>query len=142
MLKIRFSRTGRKNQAQFRIVVQEHTYAPTGRHVEVLGNWDPHRKEGTFKAERIAHWIDNGAQVSDSVYNLLVSQGVIKGDKRKMNISGKKKEEEGSEEATEEKTEAPAEEKTEEKAEEKEEEKVEEKKESIDKTQDKKEEKK
>lgn len=119
MLKIRFSRTGRKNKAQFRIVVQEHTYAPTGRHVEVLGSWDPHRKEGVFKNERITHWIENGAQISDSVYNLLINQGVIKGEKRKMNISGNKSEEEVAEEA---KSEAPAEEVKEEVTEEKKEE--------------------
>jgi small subunit ribosomal protein S16 len=133
MLKIRFSRVGRKNKAKFRIVVQEHTYAPTGRHVEILGSWNPHEKEGVFKNERIQHWIDNGAQVSDSVYNLLVSQGVIKGEKRKMNISSKKKKDEGEEgeevkaeegtEAVEEKAEEKTEEVTEEKTEEAREEK-------------------
>ncbi|MDH4330760.1 MAG: 30S ribosomal protein S16 [Candidatus Moranbacteria bacterium] len=93
MLKIRFSRVGRRNKAKYRIVVQEHTYAPTGKHVEILGSWDPHIKEGVFKNDRVQHWIDNGAQVSDSVFNLFISQGVIKGEKRKMNISsGKKKE--------------------------------------------------
>lgn len=120
MLKIRFSRTGRKNKAKYRIIVQEHTYAPTGRHVEILGSWNPHTKEGTFKSEKIQHWIEKGAQVSDSVYNLLISEGVIKGEKRKMNISSKKKKEEGAEEGaekTEGTEEAPKEEVKEKKAE-------------------------
>lgn len=82
MLSIRFSRVGRKNKAQFRIVLQQHTAAPTGGHVALLGSWDPHQKVAVLKAEKIKEWIAKGAQVSDSVYNLLVSQGVIEGKKR------------------------------------------------------------
>lgn len=86
MLTIRFNRFGKKNQAQFRIVVQEHTVAPGGRHVEVLGSWNPHLKKGSFEADRVKYWIEKGAQVSDSAYNLLISQGVIEGKKRAVKI--------------------------------------------------------
>lgn len=82
MLTIRFNRTGKRNKAQFRIVVQERTVAPGGRHVEVLGSYDPHLKKGVFKNDKIKYWIEKGAQVSDSVYNLLVKKGVLKGRKR------------------------------------------------------------
>lgn len=82
MLTIRFSRTGRKNKAQFRIVLQEHTVAPTGRHIAVLGSWDPHQKIGTFKIEKIKEWISKGAQVSTTVHNLFVKQGIIEAKKR------------------------------------------------------------
>jgi len=82
MLVIRFNRTGRRNAPLFRLVVQEKSVAPGGRHVEVVGNWNPHKKEGAFKNDRILHWIEKGAQPSDSVHNLLVSQEVIKGEKR------------------------------------------------------------
>lgn len=82
MLTIRFSRVGRKNKAQFRIVLQEHTVAPTGRHVAVLGSYDPHQKKAVLKAEKIKEWIGKGAQVSDSVYNLFVKEGVVEGKKR------------------------------------------------------------
>lgn len=97
MLTIRFNRTGKKNKAQFRIVVQEHTVAPGGRHIEIVGSWDPHLKKGIFKDERIQHWIEKGAQVSDSVYNLLVKKEIISGKKRikkieSKNNSGKKSE--------------------------------------------------
>lgn len=86
MLTIRFNRTGKRNKAQFRIVLQEHTVAPGGRHVEVLGSWDPHLKKGVFRAEKIKGWIGKGAQVSDSVWNLLIRQGVISGKKRPVKI--------------------------------------------------------
>ncbi len=90
MLVIRFARTGRKNKAQFRIVVQEHTATPTGRNVEIVGNWNPHQKEGAFKKERIEYWLSQGAKASDSVHNLLVSQKVINDKKRAVKFSKKK----------------------------------------------------
>lgn len=82
MLTIRFARVGRKNRAQFRIVLQQHTAAPTGRHVAVLGSYDPHQKIAVLKADKIKEWIKKGAQVSDSVYNLFVKEGVVEGKKR------------------------------------------------------------
>ncbi|NTW27441.1 MAG: 30S ribosomal protein S16 [Candidatus Moranbacteria bacterium] len=82
MLTIRFSRVGRKNRAQFRVVLQQHTAAPTGRHVAVLGSYDPHQKVAVLKADKIKEWIAKGAQVSDSAYNLFVKEGVIEGKKR------------------------------------------------------------
>lgn len=105
MIVIRFSRTGRKNKPQFRLVVQEHTAAPTGRHIEIVGSWDPHQKKGVFKNERIQYWLSQGAQASDTVHNLLLSQKVIEGVKRAVKM---KKVEKPAEEA-------PAEEKKEEK---------------------------
>lgn len=105
MIVIRFSRTGRKNKPQFRLVVQEHTVAPTGRHIEIVGSWDPHQKKGVFKNERIQYWLSQGAQASDTVFNLLVSQKIIEGAKRAVKM---KKAEKPAEEA-------PAEEKKEEK---------------------------
>lgn len=82
MLTIRFNRTGRKNRAYFRVVVQEHTVAPGGRHTEVLGSYDPHQKKAVLKSERIQYWIGQGAQPSDSAWNLFVREGVVEGKKR------------------------------------------------------------
>lgn len=82
MLVIRMNRTGRRNRAFFRLAVQEKTVAPGGRHVEMVGSWDPHKKIATLKEDRILYWIEKGAQPSDTVHNLLVSQGVVKDAKR------------------------------------------------------------
>lgn len=57
MLAIRFARTGRKNAPQFKVVLQEHTVAPGGRHVAVLGSYDPKRKVAVLKADKIKEWI-------------------------------------------------------------------------------------
>lgn len=77
MLAIRFNRTGKKNHASFRIVLQEHTKAPGKRHVEILGSYDPHKKTTILKKERIIYWIGQGAQTSPVVTNLLIREGVI-----------------------------------------------------------------
>lgn len=79
MLVIRLNRFGKRNQAQFRVVLQEKTKAPGHRHVEMLGSHDPHSKVTIFKKDRILYWIGQGAQPSDRVHNMLVKEGVIEG---------------------------------------------------------------
>lgn len=83
MLTIRLNRTGKKNRASFRVVLQEKTKAPNHRHVEVLGSHDPHSKTTVLRGERILYWIGMGAQASDSVHNLLVREGVLKDGKKR-----------------------------------------------------------
>jgi len=93
MLTIRFNRVGKKNKSYYRIVLQEHTIAPGGRHIEVLGSYDPHMKKAVLKADKIKEWIGKGAQVSDTAYNLFVKEGVIEGKKRVKKVPKKKVEE-------------------------------------------------
>jgi small subunit ribosomal protein S16 len=99
MLKIRFARVGKRNKPQFKITLQEHTIAPGGTHVEVLGSYDPHRKAAVLKEERIKYWLGQGVQLSDTVYNLFVSKGILAGEKRKVKIPPKKTQEETAAEA-------------------------------------------
>lgn len=98
MLVIRLCRVGRHNHAQYRIVVQEKSKAPTGKHIAIVGSWDPHLKNVVLKKEQITEFLKNGAQPSDTVYNLLVENGVITGDKRVVKIPAKKQEEQKAEE--------------------------------------------
>lgn len=63
--------------------------APGGRHVEILGSYDPHLKKAVLKAERINYWVQKGAQVSDSAYNLFIKEGVLKGKKRMVKLPKK-----------------------------------------------------
>jgi small subunit ribosomal protein S16 len=89
MLTIRFNRVGKKNKAYYRIVLQEHTIAPGGRHIEVLGSYDPHMKKAVLKAEKIKEWIGKGAQPSDTAYNLFIKEGVLTGKKRVVKVPKK-----------------------------------------------------
>ncbi len=97
MLTIRFARVGKRNHAQFKIMLQEHTIAPGGRHVEVLGSYNPHSKEAVIKEDRVKYWVSKGAQMSDTAYNLFVKKGVVSGDKRKVKVPAKKVEEKAAE---------------------------------------------
>lgn len=81
MLAIRFNRTGKRNAASFRVVLQEHTKAPGKRHVEILGSFNPHQKAVVLKKERILYWIGQGAKTSPAVHNLLIREGIITGKK-------------------------------------------------------------
>lgn len=81
MLRIRLSRIGKKNKAQFRVTVAEAKRAPTGRFIEILGYYNPHTKEKVFKNERIKYWLSQGAKPSATIHNFLVDSGVIKEEK-------------------------------------------------------------
>jgi len=89
MLTIRFARVGKKNKAQFKIMLQEKSMAPGGRHIELLGSYDPHQKKAILKDDRIRYWIEKGASLSDTVHNLFVSKGVIAKKKRPVKIAKK-----------------------------------------------------
>jgi len=86
---IRLQRRGRKNDPSFRvIVVDSKSAAKSGRYHEMVGSYDPRVDRIELKADRIKYWMDNGAQVSDTVHNLLVSQKIITG--KKINVLPKK----------------------------------------------------
>jgi len=91
MLKIRFFRVGKKNQPSFKIVVTDKRN-PTrgGRFVEEVGFWNPITKHKVLRKERVKYWLDVGAKPSNSVYNLLISEKIIEGNKIK--VHKKKKE--------------------------------------------------
>jgi len=83
MLKIRLQRIGRRNNPAFRLVATESTRGPkSGDNIEILGSYSPHTDKAEFKAERILHWIKSGAQVSDTVHNLLVREKIVEGEKK------------------------------------------------------------
>lgn len=90
MLVIRFSRVGKKNYAQFRILVQEKTKAPSRKHVAWVGSYNPHTKEAVLKTDEIKDWLSKGAKASNSVHNLLVKNKVINEAKKQVKVPAKK----------------------------------------------------
>ena len=82
MLKIRLQRVGRKHDPSYRIVLTEAKQGPkSGNFIENLGFYDARTNIKQVKGERVNYWIGNGAQVSDTVHNILVSEKVIEGKK-------------------------------------------------------------
>ncbi len=93
MVMIRFSRMGKKKQVSFRLIVSDKAKDTKNRYLELVGNYNPHTKTAVLKADRIQYWIGVGAQLSNSVNNLLVKEGVIKEKKMKsVNITKKRHE--------------------------------------------------
>ena len=89
MLIIRLQRVGRTNRAEFRVIVTEHARAAkTGGYLEVLGNYNPHTDKLTVDAEKVKEYMAQGAQVSPTVHNLFVTEGIISG--KKINVLPKK----------------------------------------------------
>jgi small subunit ribosomal protein S16 len=90
MLKIRLKRVGRKHDPSFRVVlVDSHEGPKTGKINEILGFYDPKKDIKELKADNIKDWIRKGAQVSDTVHNILVDQKIIEG--KKVNVLPKKR---------------------------------------------------
>lgn len=89
MLMIRFQRIGRKNDAAFCIaVLEKERAAKAGGIVARVGSYNPKTKAVTLDKEQVKDWIAKGAQPTDTVRNLLISQGVIEG--KKVNVLPKK----------------------------------------------------
>jgi small subunit ribosomal protein S16 len=68
---IRLARYGTKSKPFYRLVVADKRFCKEGRHLEVLGTFDPKSSALNVKKERVAHWISNGALPSETVNQLL-----------------------------------------------------------------------
>ena len=114
MLTIRLQRMGKKKQPTYRVIVSEKHKDTQAGSLEILGHYNPtvNPKVKEFKADRINYWIEKGAQMSDTVHNLLLGAGIVEGkkkkavylsDKRRAKITAKIKVVEDKKKATEEK---------------------------------------
>lgn len=89
MLKVRLQRIGRKNDPSFKIVlVESQRAAKSGSALETLGSYNARMGTPVINGEKIKYWISKGAQVSPTVWNLLISQKILSG--KKINVLPKK----------------------------------------------------
>ena len=74
MVVIRLSRGGSKKTPFYNVVVADSRNRRDGRFIERVGFYNPSAKAGAeglrIDAERITHWVGNGAQMSDTVARL------------------------------------------------------------------------
>lgn len=83
MLMIRLQRVGRKHEPTFRVVLTDSKNSTkSGKFAEILGSYDPRKTTEVFKGDRIKELMANGAQLSGTVHNLLVSHKIIDGKKK------------------------------------------------------------
>lgn len=78
VLKIRLTRTGKRSQESFRIVVAEQKKAVQRQYVELLGHYLPTSKPKVIKfdKDRVLYWISQGAQPTETVASLLKAEGM------------------------------------------------------------------
>ena len=100
-LKLRMSRHGAKKRPFYRIVVADSRAPRDGRHIEILGTFNPllpkdSEERVKLKEERVKHWLGVGAQPSDRVHRFLDAAGILKRDARnnpQKALPGKKRQE-------------------------------------------------
>lgn len=76
MLKIRLTRIGRRNAPAYRIVVSEARRPRDGRHLEVLGHFNPTEDPEKHQINKIRYdyWRSVGAQPTEAVMKLLAGK--------------------------------------------------------------------
>lgn len=76
MVKIRLARGGAKKQPFYHVVVTDSRNRRDGRYIERLGFFNPVARGQSERLrldhDRITHWVDQGAQVSERVSHLIV----------------------------------------------------------------------
>ena len=79
-VKIRLKRMGSKKRPFYRIVVADSRSPRDGRFIETVGTYNPltDPETVTLKEEKVMNWLNNGAQPSDKVRNILSRNGVMK----------------------------------------------------------------
>ena len=79
MVRIRLKRVGAKKHPFYRIVVIDQRAARDGAFIEQIGTYDPFPDPPEIKIdeEKVAKWMKNGAQPSDSVVSLFQTQGIL-----------------------------------------------------------------
>lgn len=73
MVKIRLSRTGKRNAPSYRIVVADSRAKRDGRVIEKLGFYNPKTKPVTVKLnqKRLDYWLSQGAQLTEGVKKII-----------------------------------------------------------------------
>ncbi len=78
-VKLRLKRMGSKKKPFYRIVAADSRSPRDGRFIEVVGTYNPIMEPAEVKIdEELANkWLDNGAQPTDTVRDLLKKQGIL-----------------------------------------------------------------
>lgn len=79
MVKLRLTRMGATKAPFYRIVAMDSRKARDGKYIDQIGFYNPvsEPKQIVIDAEKAREWLANGAQPTDTVMGLLVSQGIV-----------------------------------------------------------------
>ena len=79
MVKLRLTRMGATKAPFYRIVAMDSRKAIDGKYIDQIGFYNPvsEPKQIVIDADKAKEWLANGAQPTDTVMGLLVSQGIV-----------------------------------------------------------------
>ena len=79
MVRLRLRKVGSKAQQAFRIVAADREHPRDGRFLEALGSYNPRTNPATITLDeaRAFHWLQHGAQPSESVAKLFKVTGTL-----------------------------------------------------------------
>ena len=82
---IRLKTMGTKKKIKHRVVVTDSKFPRNGRFLEEVGYWDPSKEPAVtkIKAERVQHWMKQGAKPSETVRSILKKAGIATSNKTK-----------------------------------------------------------
>jgi small subunit ribosomal protein S16 len=77
-VKIRLARAGVKKKPYYQVVVADERCKRDGRFIERVGSYDPNQDPAVFKFEesKTLEWLGKGAQVTDTVKQILKKAGI------------------------------------------------------------------
>ena len=69
---------GAKKRPFYRVIIADSRSPRDGKFIETVGTYDPRQNPSavTLKEDRIRHWLNNGAQPTDTVRSLLQKNGI------------------------------------------------------------------
>jgi len=90
-VKLRLKRMGSKQRPFYRIVAADSRSPRDGRFIETVGTYAPIYEDNniTIDEEKALKWLNNGAQPTDTVKNILTKTGVWAKYKNEKNVSKK-----------------------------------------------------
>ena len=82
-VKIRLQRFGAKKRPFYRIVAADSRTQRDGRYLEIIGTYNPLTDPAQVKIdeEKAQKWLQEGAQVTDTVKNLFTKAGITRSTK-------------------------------------------------------------
>lgn len=77
-VRIRLKRVGSRKNPHWRVVVADKASPRDGRNIETIGHYHPRADPSLIELdeERARHWLEHGAQPSETVASLLRTRGI------------------------------------------------------------------
>jgi len=77
-VKLRLQRFGAKKKPMYRLVAADSRVKRDGKYLEIVGTYNPLTKPATVRIdeEKARKWLDEGAQMTDTVKNLFSEAGI------------------------------------------------------------------